>query len=380
MLQAIEDSARGLIKGTAEIGGDVGSVARNAVEEAIDSAKSIGLRAEDAASAAANGAMSAAGVVRRDDHKHRHGSGLRHSLRRTRRGESAVPEVRRNGRLILTWSPKRWPPCPGLFPGLFTEYSRAYTWQAAMVRPIGAADIAIPWAGPLPSRQRREGQRPAPGNPGVRAGNADNTGTQRRRRHPHGGWRRLLRHPFPVPHDRGAHRRVKLRPGVRRTYKSSCWPSFQTYLPGSTGALEANIQAVGKIRGVLGFLSIVGLFWTASTVFGAISRAVNRAWDLHRDPPFYLAKLRHIGMAFSVGLLFLMSLATTAAVQVLGAVDLPEVGQLGFLESDSHQHPDPAVAVFVHPLHLPVDLQVCPQHPYPLAVHLARGSTRRDRV
>jgi membrane protein len=118
---------------------------------------------------------------------------------------------------------------------------------------------------------------------------------------------------------------------------------FQTYLPGSTGALEANIQAVGKIRGVLGFLSIVGLFWTASTVFGAISRAVNRAWDLHRDPPFYLAKLRHIGMAFSVGLLFLMSLATTAAVQVLGAVDLPEVGQLGFLESD-------AISILTRPL------------------------------
>ena len=155
---------------------------------------------------------------------------------------------------------------------------------------------------------------------------------------------------------------------------------FQTYLPGSAAALETNIQAVGKIRGVLGFLSVVGLFWTASTVFGAISRAVNRAWDIHRDPPFYLAKLRHLGMALSVGLLFLMSLATTTAVQVLGGVDLPEVGQLSFLESRQHQHADPAVAVFVHPLHLLIDLQVCPQHPYPLAVHLARGPTRRDRV
>ena len=110
---------------------------------------------------------------------------------------------------------------------------------------------------------------------------------------------------------------------------------FQTYLPGSAGALETNIQAVGKVRGVLGFLSVVGLFWTASTVFGAISRAVNRAWDIHRDPPFYLAKLRHLGMALSVGILFLMSLSTTTAVQLLGEVDLPEVGQLSFLENYS---------------------------------------------
>ena len=61
MLQAIEDSTRGLVKATAETGGDVTVVARNAVEESIESAKRIGLRAEDAASAAANGAVSAAG-------------------------------------------------------------------------------------------------------------------------------------------------------------------------------------------------------------------------------------------------------------------------------------------------------------------------------
>ena len=60
-MQAIEDSSRGLIKGTAEVGGDVATVARNAVESAIDSAKGIGVRAEDAAAAAANGAVSAAG-------------------------------------------------------------------------------------------------------------------------------------------------------------------------------------------------------------------------------------------------------------------------------------------------------------------------------
>ncbi len=55
------DTVRAAIEGTSELGGDVGSVARNAVEQSIGSAKSIGLRAEDAASAAANRAVSAAG-------------------------------------------------------------------------------------------------------------------------------------------------------------------------------------------------------------------------------------------------------------------------------------------------------------------------------
>ena len=118
------------------------------------------------------------------------------------------------------------------------------------------------------------------------------------------------------------------------TVRADLLEFFQTYMPGSTGALESNISTVGSVNGFLGVLSVLGLFWTASSVFGAISRAVNRAWDVHRDRPFYVAKLRHLVMAFSVGLLFLLSMGATAALQFLGRVDLPGVGQLGFLEHD----------------------------------------------
>ena len=118
------------------------------------------------------------------------------------------------------------------------------------------------------------------------------------------------------------------------TVRADLLEFFQTYMPGSTGALESNISTVGHVSGFLGVLSVLGLFWTASSVFGAISRAVNRAWDVHRDRPFYVAKLHHLVMAFSVGLLFLLSMGATAAVQVLGSIDLPEVGQLVVLEND----------------------------------------------
>jgi hypothetical protein len=46
-----------LVKSTADVGGDVGVVARNAVEGAIAGVKSVGLGAEEAASAAATGAL-----------------------------------------------------------------------------------------------------------------------------------------------------------------------------------------------------------------------------------------------------------------------------------------------------------------------------------
>ena len=93
---------------------------------------------------------------------------------------------------------------------------------------------------------------------------------------------------------------------------------FQTYLPGSKDLLAANFNAAGNIRGFLGIVSFLGLFWSASLLFGAITRAVNRAWDIHQDRPFYIDKLRHILMAFSVAPMFLMSIGTTAALQYLG--------------------------------------------------------------
>lgn len=107
---------------------------------------------------------------------------------------------------------------------------------------------------------------------------------------------------------------------------------FQDYLPGSKELLAANVEAASNLRGFLGVISFLGLFWSASLLFGAITRSVNRAWDIHQDRPFYIDKLRHILMALSVAPLFLMSIGITAALQVLGSVDVPLIGHLAFLE------------------------------------------------
>ena len=107
---------------------------------------------------------------------------------------------------------------------------------------------------------------------------------------------------------------------------------FHSYLPGSESLLIANVAAVGNIRGILGIVSILGLLWSASLLFGAITRAVNRAWDIEYDLPFYIEKPRHFIMALSVAPLFLMSVITTTGLQVLGSEDIPVLGSLSFLE------------------------------------------------
>ena len=109
---------------------------------------------------------------------------------------------------------------------------------------------------------------------------------------------------------------------------------FQAYIPGSKELLAANINATGGIRGFLGVVSFLGLFWSASLLFGAITRVVNRAWDIHEDRPFYIDKLRHILMAFSVAPMFLMSIGTTASLHILGTRDVPVIGRIEFLDNN----------------------------------------------
>lgn len=107
---------------------------------------------------------------------------------------------------------------------------------------------------------------------------------------------------------------------------------FHSYLPGSEGLLEANVEAVQNIRGVLGIVSLLGLIWSASLLFGAITRAVNRAWDIEQDRPFYIDKPRQIFMAFCVAPLFLASLILTSGLQFIASEEIPVLGRLAFLE------------------------------------------------
>ena len=107
---------------------------------------------------------------------------------------------------------------------------------------------------------------------------------------------------------------------------------FESYLPVSEELLAANIDAAGNIHGFLGVVSFIGLFWSASLMFGAITRSVNRAWDIHQDRPFYLDKVRNIAMALSVAPFFLLSVGTTAALQMLEGVDLPLIGSTDILD------------------------------------------------
>jgi membrane protein len=91
-------------------------------------------------------------------------------------------------------------------------------------------------------------------------------------------------------------------------------------LPGATDIMRQNITSIIRLRGILGVLSIVVLFWSGSTMFSAVSLAINRAWDIRRYRPFFIRKAAELGMALSTGILFLLSLGASAIISILHRV------------------------------------------------------------
>jgi membrane protein len=95
-------------------------------------------------------------------------------------------------------------------------------------------------------------------------------------------------------------------------------------IPGATDILKQNIASIIELRGAMGVLSIGVFLWGASAMFRAISRAINRAWDIRQYRNFFIRKARELGMVFGIGILFLLSLGASAMISVLrGVLNLP---------------------------------------------------------
>ena len=99
------------------------------------------------------------------------------------------------------------------------------------------------------------------------------------------------------------------------------------YLPGSQELLDRNVE----VGGALGVVAIFGLIWSGSAIFGAVTRVVNRAWDVHKDRPLFVSKPRQMAMALTVGIMFLVSLSAATFVNAAGKYADSDLPALGFL-------------------------------------------------
>ncbi|MCA9718410.1 MAG: YihY/virulence factor BrkB family protein [Myxococcales bacterium] len=99
-------------------------------------------------------------------------------------------------------------------------------------------------------------------------------------------------------------------------------------LPSAKELVRSNIELIVSSRGTVGALGLIGVFWSASGLFGALIRGLDRAHAPERPRPAWREKLLSIAMALSVGLLFVLSAVSTATLQFMASLPAKVAGEL----------------------------------------------------
>jgi membrane protein len=88
-------------------------------------------------------------------------------------------------------------------------------------------------------------------------------------------------------------------------------------LPVVADLVQGNVEQILAARSTVGILALVGLLWSASGVFSAIYRAVNRAWGNPKSQLFWAEKIFGLAVVLLVGVLLVATTLTSTIVSVL---------------------------------------------------------------
>jgi membrane protein len=87
-------------------------------------------------------------------------------------------------------------------------------------------------------------------------------------------------------------------------------------MPIATDLVAANIAHLLSTRETVGLIALLGLVWSASGVFSAIFRSVNRAWGIPKSKLFLSEKLYGLIVVSLIGVLFLFTLSMDSIVSL----------------------------------------------------------------
>lgn len=90
--------------------------------------------------------------------------------------------------------------------------------------------------------------------------------------------------------------------------------------------VAANIEHLLEARQTVGLIALIGLLWSASGVFSAIYRAVNRAWGIQKSELVLSEKVYGLAMIFVIGVLFLFTLSIDSIVSLVRTWQVPLLG------------------------------------------------------
>ena len=98
------------------------------------------------------------------------------------------------------------------------------------------------------------------------------------------------------------------------------------HMPIAQDVVVANIEQLLMTRETVGLIALVGLIWSASGVFSAIFRAVNRAWGIPKSKLVLSEKLYGLAMIFFISIFFLLTLSIRPVVNLVQAWQIPLLG------------------------------------------------------
>jgi len=101
---------------------------------------------------------------------------------------------------------------------------------------------------------------------------------------------------------------------------------FINLFPGSRNVIESNLKTVLEMRGTIGIIGIISLFWSASGMFSSLIYNVNRAWPDTRIRNFLRKRLAGIAIAIALGASVLLSIFATTTFSVLANINLQALG------------------------------------------------------
>jgi membrane protein len=88
------------------------------------------------------------------------------------------------------------------------------------------------------------------------------------------------------------------------------------------------LESVRRVSGPLSVLGLITAGWAASVMFGAVRRSLDTVWRVERHRPFAQQKLVDFGMMLGLGLVLLLSLASTGVLRAARAASVSFLGPL----------------------------------------------------
>jgi YihY family inner membrane protein len=102
---------------------------------------------------------------------------------------------------------------------------------------------------------------------------------------------------------------------------------LQGVIPGVESVIIENIDRVLRLRGAVTFVAILSLIWSATSVFNILAKNINRAFPQAVVPNFIKGRFMGFLMFISLGMLLLLSIASTTLSGLIPVINIPLDGR-----------------------------------------------------